>query len=266
MKGSPDGVLAGGADRRDARRAPHFTAHHDQRLVEQPARLEIVEKPAQGVIDRRREMPLEIAKRVLMRVPAAQIHLHHAHAQPRPAAARPESRCPIPRGRTDRAPPRAPARGRTGCACRSDRESVPDARRRWMSMLRTDRLTVELPACGRRASRAAVARLASVSELKPVERSQIGQMKLGSRQLLLSHHAPVCLPGTGAGSSRLIVGEAIGARSAAIGRATRRSQINAPPRRSALPSMPGPLPGICWLARGSSTTGGRPNDAPSGSA
>src|SRR5207249_4066112 len=75
------GVLASYRDGRDARRSAHLAAHDYQRLVQHASLLEIVKETAQATVDRGQQLALEIAESVLMRVPAAQVDLHHAHAR-----------------------------------------------------------------------------------------------------------------------------------------------------------------------------------------
>ena len=92
------GVFAPCGDRRNARRSAHLAAHHHEGLLQQAPLLQIVEDSRETVIERGEQLSLQVAKRVLVRVPAPQVDLNQ-----------PDSRFHQPPGDQEALPPLFPS-------------------------------------------------------------------------------------------------------------------------------------------------------------
>ena len=171
--------------------SPHITISVSS---SSPRDCEIVEKAAQATIDRRQQVALQIAKRVLMRVPAAQVDLHHPHA----------GLDQSPRDQKRLAPFLAAVQiaGRVGL--------LRQVERIVLALLAQDQIpglaAIDVHAVARPASLSSVRRARSRSakqrraalqilDAQPRRQSQVGQMKIGIAATALSHQAPGCLPG-----------------------------------------------------------------------
>ena len=227
--------------------SPHITTSVSS---SRPRCCQVVEEAAQAVVERRQQLPLQVAEGVLVRVPAAQVDLHHAHA-----------RLDQPPGDEEALPPLlaavevADAVGLLGqvervLAARTAGQQqlhgllavrVPGVER--AGRVRRCRRRVEARRAGRAARSAPERRRA-----RGPRRARSGRWNAGVAATAVVPPRLRPLAGGALGVVRVVVAEAVGARAGRVGRAARRREIDAPavvPR----PEHAGAAAGIAHLVR-----------------
>ena len=233
--------------------SPHITTSVSS---SRPRCSQVVEEAAQAVVDRRQQLPLEVAEGVLVRVPAAQVDLHHAHARLDQPPGDEEALAPLLAAVEVARRARAPASGRTDCrrpGRRGQQElqrpaggARPRRRARRPGGRRRGRGEA------RRAGRAARPGRSSCGSDRP-SAAEVGQVERRvAAAAELSHQAFGPLPGGAGGVVGVVVAEAVRARAGRVGRAARRGEIDAP-AVVARPEQPGPAAGVAHEVRRAAT-------------
>ena len=239
--------------------SPHITTSVSS---SRPRCCEVVEEAAQAAVERRQQLALQIAEGVLVRVPAAQVDLHHPHAGLDQPPGDQEALAPL-----------------LAAVEVADRGPAPGVRSNGLLLARAVVASSSRSACWRWASQASSAgrsarrrrgwsassrasSVGAVVELRRARRSaapRSGRWKSGSRQLLLSHQAFGPVPGGAGRVVRVVVAEAVGARAGRRRARGTAARDRRPSGRSAARACRGRGPdSVMRFARGSSTTAGRP--------